>query len=234
MNPASGSVQDFTSPVQYTVTSPSVGTRVYTVTAISEDSISQEDKDKVELIKARIGLLPDTVTKSDSRMINLIEDEWNSLSEITKTLLPEESASRLSDAVTQLHETPFRITCVGSTTTEGGSTDSSKYSYPAPAANPARGPLYGHQRRSRRHHRCRRRGKSFSDETEQKLFIQISMRSGSRRENRRENIREGNDNRRNRIFNVMQFCVRIPQRDPEKYRSVWIIQSKYDGAYSLR
>lgn len=87
----------------------------------------------VELVKARIDLIPDTVGRNDVKKVNLAKTDYDKLTQQQKTQVT--NYGKLENAlqqVQQLKNDPIRITCVGSSTTEGvGASDMSKYSYPA-------------------------------------------------------------------------------------------------------
>lgn len=136
--PLSGSEQNFTNPVKYTVTSSGGEKLVYTVTVISIDSISQSDKDKAALIEEQIRQLSKRVTGSDRKVIDLITAELNSLSEIPRMLLSDQSLADLDATrlwLKNLTKAGIRIACVGSSTTEGAGASSADYSWPAQMSN---------------------------------------------------------------------------------------------------
>lgn len=132
--PASGTTLDFTAPVKYTVTAGS-SSRQYTVTVVPIDQIDGDEKEMVEIIKHRIDMIPDVVTELDRDLITLVSSDWNAVSKTAKMLMPDESKTKLADVKVQLNRltrTRFRISCIGSSTTEGaGSSNNSLYSYPA-------------------------------------------------------------------------------------------------------
>lgn len=141
VTPASGSEQDFTdsyaNPVTYVAAG--AGDRTYTlqVTVMTESQATSSDED-VQLLKARLDLLPDTdkIAKTSRSLIMLARAEYNALSASQRTLVEDEYVQKLEAAEAALlaedEDHQLRILCVGSSTTEGvGSSNSNEFSYPA-------------------------------------------------------------------------------------------------------
>ncbi|MBC8569402.1 GDSL-type esterase/lipase family protein [Zongyangia hominis] len=129
---ASGSAQDFSSPVTYTVTAANGDEALYTVTVYSEAAISQADRDKAQAISQRIGALPEPLTAADKDAVTALKADYDGLTTLQKMLVV--GRDKLANAVAQVEKLtrPLRITCVGDSITQGvGSSNEGAYSYPA-------------------------------------------------------------------------------------------------------
>ena len=134
--PASGTARDFSNSFENPLVYSNPMNTLY-VTVMTE-SQSVESDASVQLLKARLDLLPETdkIAKTHRSLIVLAKAEYNSLDDTQKMLLGDAYAQKLEEAekalLAQEKDHKLRILCVGSSTTEGvGSSNSNLYSYPA-------------------------------------------------------------------------------------------------------
>ena len=129
---SSGSVQDFSSPVVYTVKAANGDERPYTVTVYKEEEITDADRNAASGISDRIADLPESLTVEDKATVDQLKEDYDNLTPLQKMLV--EGVDRLNEAVERIEELtrPLRITCVGDSITQGvGSSNENLYSYPA-------------------------------------------------------------------------------------------------------
>lgn len=129
---ASGSIQDFTNPVTYTVTAANGDEALYTVTVYSQSDVTQGDRDLAGAVSERIAALPAALAASDKDTVTALQADYEKLSPLQKLLV--EGRDKLAAAVKRAEDLtrPLRITCVGDSITQGvGSSNEGRFSYPA-------------------------------------------------------------------------------------------------------
>ena len=115
----SGTVRDFSEPVEYKITSESGAEYVYTIGVLPASLIPEEDWAVAEKVNQIIAALPETVYLNHAEQVRGAADAYDSLSEDQQLLV--ENPEKLDAAVARIEamDQPIRVTCVGDSITEG-------------------------------------------------------------------------------------------------------------------
>ncbi|MCI8361405.1 MAG: hypothetical protein HFE86_08735, partial [Clostridiales bacterium] len=135
----SGAVQDFSEPVDFTLTSYNGTKTVYTITILTPASIPAEERAAAKEAEKAITALPDSVYLNHEAQVDAAQAAYNALTPAGKLLISGQALTRLQQAVETIRTLgrPIRITCVGDSITEGvGVTPDTpegkaQYGYPA-------------------------------------------------------------------------------------------------------
>ena len=117
----SGTVKDFSAPVDFTVTSYNGTKTVYTVTVLTPSSIPEEERTAAEKAEEAIAALPNVVYLNHKEQVDAACAAYDALSATGKLLIPGDAVADLNNAVDRIQTLgrPIRITCVGDSITEG-------------------------------------------------------------------------------------------------------------------
>ncbi len=129
--PASGTAQDFSEPVTYTVTSESGEKQTYTVTVyVAPETPAPADKAAAEEVDTAIAALPgtDALYLNHREAVEAARAAYEALEPLQKILVENlDKLTAAEDAIKALEENPIRVTFVGDSITEGvGASNASK------------------------------------------------------------------------------------------------------------
>lgn len=128
---SSGSAQDFTNPVTYTVSAPNGNQTVYTVTVVVASTPSAADAAKAKVVSDQISAIVN-ISMNDVGAIAAARTAYRALTPKQKVLVTNFSDLDSYEAmIAELAAHPFRIACVGDSITEGSAASSPSKSYPA-------------------------------------------------------------------------------------------------------
>ena len=121
---ASGTAQDFSNTVKYTVTSQTGKKYEYTVDVveINEAAITQEQREQADTYINKFKLLNNPVTLGDSETVSYLEKEFWAADDVVKYLVKEQykTLSGTKNSIAQLEEKEdaLKVACVGDSITE--------------------------------------------------------------------------------------------------------------------
>ncbi|MBC8571084.1 GDSL-type esterase/lipase family protein [Zongyangia hominis] len=126
----SGSVQDFSQPVEYRVKAAGGNEKTYTIAVYTPSMASAGDRSAASAVEETIAALPALVTPANQAQVEEASAAYQALTPLQKLLVT--NADVLEEKIDQSVAGPIRVLCVGDSITEGyGSSDFNNKSYPA-------------------------------------------------------------------------------------------------------